>query len=1300
MADNQIVPVKRPGLIARAAQAVAYTIAGVGPETWMSPLQPLRPMAEQSKGRAWDYPVAFNLNYIPRASEPLSFLKLKQLAEYGITRAVIQTRIDQMMPLEYIVRPKDEKARGIKKRAPAKDVPTSKADEIMDFLQSPDKRNDWQQWLAQLLDQHFVYDGMCVYKRRTRGATPYAWEIVDAATISIKIDADGRPHPPPPSPAYQQVLKGLPTSNYSASIDDGPQFTTGDMLYYVSTPRVDRAYGFPRTAQIVNYVEMTFARAREQLAEWTQGNAPRGVMEGPPAMTTEQINAAQLYWDALFAGNIDQRRRIWWVPNGTTPHPIERSILVDAFDEWLARVICYAFSVSVSPFIKQMNRANAQSAQEIATEEGHQVTMALITRFMNRLITDEFQTDEYEFAFVSDDEFDPSKKAVIDNMHVRAGIRSIDEVRDTLGEPLLGGAFAKPMYATGSGYVPVDPEEAKALNPPPAPFGGLPGSPTAQQGKLPNGKAKPAAIPKTPLGNGAGKPSGAIRAKSPGQQATQDNAAKAEAQTLLIKRPLLNAHELVDWAKNQGFVSTLPPEDMHVTQCYSRDPVLWADIEQAPSVCLVEGAGRSVGPLGDDGAVVLHIASDELQARWAALMGQGVSHDHDGYHPHVTISYNPDITGTIDDVVKDADGKDTIETRPRTLDDVVPFPGALLFGEETWKPINEDWRSLVEKMSAEEVDAAAAETDPNPSQAQIEAGNYRHGHVEIQGLDISVENEAGSQRSGVAPDGTRWTATLPTHYGYARRTIGADGEHVDIYIGPNPNSDRVWIIDQAHHDSGGFDEHKAFVGYDRWADAQSDYLAAFSDGRGHLRIGAVTPMSMDEFKTWLAEGDTTQPLSMKSVDVGTGLHGYDQGVGPAGKKPGSGTIGNYDPRQDVRLDPQYTLVQRVDTASGTKPKKPWLHGHSQGALRHEAHEHFPETVKGNGCTVTIQFDGNTPTPEWIASAVAESVRKFNPNHAPGGSPEGGQFTSDGGGGGGASHEPGSSNGAAAALFDKHADKAFTANDLFNKLGPETRAAAQAAEDKLKEPSSVPTNETVEKGGFKDPTGQPPQGANETRAAYLARLPYTAERQLEHDRVMAKIFTDEKMGGAFPKPGEKPTYTMLGGRGGSGKSYFTREGGPVDAAHALKLDSDEIKGMLPEYRGWNAALVHEEASDIFEMADQQARAIGMNVIHDSTMKTAKNALTFMDKYDKAGYDVKGYYMFAPPQMSAERAIDRFMKPPPPNAPPDSTGRYVPPHVILSSTTNERTFDSLTPRMKDWAIYTGMTNPPTLVARKSS
>jgi len=161
----------------------------------------------------------------------------------------------------------------------------------------------------------------------------------------------------------------------------------------------------------------------------------------------------------------------------------------------------------------------------------------------------------------------------------------------------------------------------------------------------------------------------------------------------------------------------------------------------------------------------------------------------------------------------------------------------------------------------EKIDTAAAETNPEPTAAQKEAGNYKKGHVSLHGLEFTIETPRGAERTGVDFSGKPWTVTLPDHYGYIKKTEGSDGDQVDAYIGPNPESERVFVVDQKDAETGKFDEHKVMVGYETPGQALDTYEAAFSDGRAPDRIRGVTELSVPEFKNWLAEGDTTKPLS-------------------------------------------------------------------------------------------------------------------------------------------------------------------------------------------------------------------------------------------------------------------------------------------------------------------------------------------------------------------------------------------------------------------------------------------------------
>lgn len=150
--------------------------------------------------------------------------------------------------------------------------------------------------------------------------------------------------------------------------------------------------------------------------------------------------------------------------------------------------------------------------------------------------------------------------------------------------------------------------------------------------------------------------------------------------------------------------------------------------------------------------------------------------------------------------------------------------------------------------------------DAEPTEAQKAVGNYKKGHIRIHGLDVTIENPKGSDRTGIS-DGKQWRVKMPHHYGYIRGTTGADGDHVDCYVGPREDSDRVFVIDQKDLKTGKFDEHKIMLGFANKGAAIGGYCGGFSDGKGYSRIMKTTPMSVDEFKEWLRGGNMRKPLA-------------------------------------------------------------------------------------------------------------------------------------------------------------------------------------------------------------------------------------------------------------------------------------------------------------------------------------------------------------------------------------------------------------------------------------------------------
>jgi len=170
------------------------------------------------------------------------------------------------------------------------------------------------------------------------------------------------------------------------------------------------------------------------------------------------------------------------------------------------------------------------------------------------------------------------------------------------------------------------------------------------------------------------------------------------------------------------------------------------------------------------------------------------------------------------------------------------------------------------------VKASGGAVDPDPTDAQKEVGNYKKEHVSFQGVPVSIENKKGSMRSGTSKNGRHWSVEMPYDYGYVKGTKGADGDHLDVCIGPNVNSDSVFIVDQKDANTGKFDEHKAMLGYNTLSDAETAYKSGFSDGKGHLRMGPIVRMTIAEFKKWYITNETktankTQELVDRALKI-------------------------------------------------------------------------------------------------------------------------------------------------------------------------------------------------------------------------------------------------------------------------------------------------------------------------------------------------------------------------------------------------------------------------------------------------
>lgn len=147
------------------------------------------------------------------------------------------------------------------------------------------------------------------------------------------------------------------------------------------------------------------------------------------------------------------------------------------------------------------------------------------------------------------------------------------------------------------------------------------------------------------------------------------------------------------------------------------------------------------------------------------------------------------------------------------------------------------------------------------SKAQANAGNYRKGHFVLHGLPIAIEVAPGGTRRGWDDDGNpTWEMVMSDGYGDIKLTESdADGDPVDVFVGPHVESQVVFVVDQNDPKTGLFDEHKCCIGFRNEKEAKEAYLRNYT--KDWTGFHAITALTMPQFQRWIREGDTSVPAS-------------------------------------------------------------------------------------------------------------------------------------------------------------------------------------------------------------------------------------------------------------------------------------------------------------------------------------------------------------------------------------------------------------------------------------------------------
>jgi hypothetical protein len=407
---------------------------------------PLAPAAPEPV-RVWDFPVGINTVIRPRAYEPFGFAQLRAFSNVELVRLAIETRKDQIERLDWRIKPRNSAWIGGDGSVGAGGADPRIA-ALEGFWRKPDGATPFATWLRLALEDLLVLDAPAFERRRSRGGALIGLDIIPGDTIHPMVDETGRRPRGPGEIAFQQVIKGVAWAN----------LTNDDLIYAPRNPRPNHNYGFSPVEQIIVTINTAMRRQASQLAYFTEGNTPAGLLNGPEGWSPDQIRDMQAWLDARLSGQTAEQAKLLWVPAGTRYQAFKDAPIKDDFDEWLARLVAFAFSLPPTPFVRQMNRGTAGEDQDRGLEEGLQPIKLWAKRLIDGVIQDEQGARDLEFAWNDAPSVDPKAQADIDDVSLRNGSATIDEVRARRGEgPLPDGQGAKARIYGAQGAVSLDP---------------------------------------------------------------------------------------------------------------------------------------------------------------------------------------------------------------------------------------------------------------------------------------------------------------------------------------------------------------------------------------------------------------------------------------------------------------------------------------------------------------------------------------------------------------------------------------------------------------------------------------------------------------------------------------------------------------------------------------------------------------------------------------------------------------------------------------------------------------------------
>lgn len=357
-----------------------------------APLEPYKGIMPAAGPRSWNFPIGWNVGRQSRSStdqDVPTFQQLRTLARsYDGIQMCERVWMDLIGKVQMVIKPRPDLVsigddEGNRKYQ--KDIA-----KYTKFFEKPDRQHYLQEWLRMAITDQLEIDALAIYMHPARDGSLYAMEIVDGTTVKPLLDDRGR-RPDPPYPAYQQYLYGgLP----------GAWLDSRQMLYVRESPRSDSPYGISRVERIITRVNQALRKQQKDLARYTDGNIPAGILELPPGdteWTSDQVQAYQQMFDALLAGNDAYRSRIKVMPPGTQYTGTDEKEIAAEFDKFLLNIAVADFGLSMADlsFTEDVNKSSGDSQENMTIRRTMLPLLNTYGTIFIQVIKDYFNDDRF-----------------------------------------------------------------------------------------------------------------------------------------------------------------------------------------------------------------------------------------------------------------------------------------------------------------------------------------------------------------------------------------------------------------------------------------------------------------------------------------------------------------------------------------------------------------------------------------------------------------------------------------------------------------------------------------------------------------------------------------------------------------------------------------------------------------------------------------------------------------------------------------------------------------------------------------